>query len=128
MTSRRLLVIGLDGFDLPLAEKFQAEGMLANFTRFQKQAASFKLDHGRDKYSGLSWEHLSSGVAPSDGGRWSEVDFDKDTYAARQEFTVACPFVADFAARTGVFDFPYFDLKRAPNVRGLSTWGAHDPG
>ena len=128
MTSRRLLVIGLDGFDLPLAEKFRAEGMLPNFTRFQEQAASFKLDHGRDKYSGLSWEHLSSGIAPSDGGRWSAVDFDKDTYAARQELTVARPFVADFAARTVVFDFPYFDLNRAPNVRGLGTWGAHDPG
>jgi predicted AlkP superfamily phosphohydrolase/phosphomutase len=128
MTSRRLLVIGLDGFDLPLAEKFQAEGMLPNFTRFQKQAASFKLDHGRDKYSGLAWEHLSAGVSPTDGGRWSAVSFDKSTYSVRQNHSEAHPFVADLSARTVVFDFPYFDLSHAPGTRGITAWGAHDPG
>jgi predicted AlkP superfamily phosphohydrolase/phosphomutase len=30
--------------------------------------------------------------------------------------------------RSVVFDFPYFDLHRAPNVRGITSWGAHDPG
>jgi predicted AlkP superfamily phosphohydrolase/phosphomutase len=128
MTFRRILVIGLDGFDLTLAERFQAEGILPNFARFQQQAACYKLDHGRDKYSGLAWEHLSSGIAPSDGGRWSAVSFDKDTYEVRQDHTVTRPFVAELSARTVVFDFPYLDLLRAPNVRGISAWGAHDPG
>jgi predicted AlkP superfamily phosphohydrolase/phosphomutase len=64
MVSRRIFVIGLDGFDLGLAERFQGEGILPNFARFQERAACYELDHGRDKYSGLAWEHLSSGVAP----------------------------------------------------------------
>jgi predicted AlkP superfamily phosphohydrolase/phosphomutase len=128
MASRRILVIGLDGFDLALAERFQAEGLLPNFERFQQQAACFKLDHGRDKYSGLAWEHLSSGVAPRDGGRWSAVTFDKKTYTASQDHTVARPFLSDLSARTVVFDFPYLDLSLAPNVRGITSWGAHDPG
>jgi len=128
MTSRRLLLIGLDGFDLPLAERFLAEGILPNFARFQKQAACYKLDHGRDKYSGLAWEQLSAGVSPSDGGRWSAVTFDKSTYSARQNHSEVRPFVADLSCRTVVFDFPYFDLARTPETRGITAWGAHDPG
>jgi predicted AlkP superfamily phosphohydrolase/phosphomutase len=128
MTSRRILLIGLDGFDLTLAERFQAQGLLPNFARCQEQAACYKLDHGRDKYSGLAWEHLSSGVAPRDGGRWSAVRFDRNTYSVFQDYTTARPFLSDLSARTVVFDFPYFDLSLAPNVRGITKWGAHDPG
>jgi predicted AlkP superfamily phosphohydrolase/phosphomutase len=128
MTPRRVLLIGLDGFDLSLAERFQAEGILPNFARFRNQAACYKLDHGRDKYSGLAWEHLSAGVSPSDGGRWSAVTFDKATYSARQNHSEVRPFVADLSCRTVVFDFPYFDLSRAPETRGMTAWGAHDPG
>ena len=128
MTNRRILLIGLDGFDLALAEKFQAEGLLPNFARLQERSAFFKLDHGRDKYSGLAWEHLSSGIAPSDGARWSAVNFDRKTYEVRQDYTAARPFLSGVSKRTVVFDFPYFDLSLAPNVQGITNWGAHDPG
>lgn len=122
------MVIGLDGFDLALAERFLNEGALPNIARLRMQGARYELDHGRDKYSGLAWEHLSSGKAPSDGGRWSAITFDRATYAARQEPTSARPFMANLSARTVVFDVPYCDLSQAPQVRGLTTWGAHDPG
>jgi predicted AlkP superfamily phosphohydrolase/phosphomutase len=126
---RRVLLIGLDGFDAVLAQQFVEEGLLPNFARLQKQAASFNLDHGRDKYSGLAWEHLSSGIRPRDGGRWSAVTFNKRTYRATQDHTVVRPFLADLSdVRSVIFDFPYFDLARAPNVRGITSWGAHDPG
>jgi len=126
---RRVLLIGLDGFDAVLAQHFAEEGMLPNFARLQNQGASFNLDHGRDKYSGLAWEHLSSGISPRDGGRWSAVTFNKRTYQATQDHTVVCPFLADLSGvRSVIFDFPYFDLSLAPNVRGITSWGAHDPG
>ena len=84
--------------------------------------------HGRDKYSGLAWEHFSSGIRPSDGGRWSAATFNKRTYRATQDQTVVRPFLADLAAKTVIFDFPYFDLSLAPDVWGITSWGAHDPG
>jgi predicted AlkP superfamily phosphohydrolase/phosphomutase len=126
--ARRVLVIGLDGFDLDLAKQFLREGALPNFARLYSQSARFELDDGRDKFSGLAWEHFSSGQAPHDGGRWSAVTFDRSTYAVKQEPTAAQPFLADLAAETVVFDLPYCDLSRAPRVRGLTRWGAHDPG
>ncbi len=126
---QRVLLMGLDGFDAALAQQFAEEGLLPNFARLQKQGASFNLDHGRDKYSGLAWEHLSSGIRPRDGGRWSAVTFNPQTYQATQDHTVVHPFLADLpGVRSVVFDFPYFDLSRAPNVRGITSWGAHDPG
>jgi predicted AlkP superfamily phosphohydrolase/phosphomutase len=121
-------MIGLDGFDISLAERFAEEGSLPNFARLRDRSARYALDHGRDKYSGLAWEHVSSGRSPSDGGRWSAITFDRDNYAVRQEATSARPFLADLSARAVVFDVPYFDLSQAPGVRGIISWGAHDPG
>ena len=126
--SQRVVVIGLDGFDLGLAKQFLREGALPNFARLYAQSARFEFDDGRDKFSGLAWEHFSFGQAPRDGGRWSAVTFDRRTYAARQEHTAAKPFLADLTAETVIFDLPYCDLSRAPRVRGVTSWGAHDPG
>src|SRR5215472_4056542 len=128
MGEERLLMIGLDGFDLALAEHFLKQGFLPNFARIREHSARYVLDDGREKYSGLVWEHVSSGKAPSEGGRWSAIRFDSAKYAVRQEPTSERPFMADLSARTVVFDVPYCDLSKASRVRGLTNWGAHDPG
>ncbi len=127
-TSPRVLVIGLDGFDIALAKQFIREGSLPNFARLQAQGACYSLDHGRDKFSGLAWEHFSSGQAPHDGGRWSSVTFGRKNYAITQEDTPSKPFFADLAGQTVVFDLPYCELSFAPRVLGVTSWGAHDPG
>lgn len=124
----RVLVIGLDGFDIVLAKQFLHEGSLPNLARLQAQGACYALDHGRDKFSGLAWEHFSSGLAPHDGARWSSVTFDRKTYAISQEDTPSKPFLADLAGQTVVFDLPYCELSLAPRVLGVTSWGAHDPG
>jgi predicted AlkP superfamily phosphohydrolase/phosphomutase len=125
---RRVLMIGLDAFELSLAEKWMSEGDLPNIARVRARSARVLLDHGRDKFSGLGWEHVSAGLKPEDGGRWSAVTFDPQTYGVRQDMTSMTPFMANLSARTVVFDPPYCDLERAPRVRGVTNWGAHDPG
>lgn len=128
MQTHPLLVIGLDGFELSLAESMAAEGLLPHIKRVKERSGRFLLDHGLPKYSGLAWEHFSSGRSPDDGGRWSAITFDPDTYHLHQDATRHPPFLADLSARTVIFDVPYCDLTRAPNVRGITNWGAHDPG
>jgi predicted AlkP superfamily phosphohydrolase/phosphomutase len=127
-SARRVLVIGLDGFEATLAEAMAAEGLLPNWRALAAQSARFKLDHGWAKYTGLAWEHFSAGKSPDDLRNWSAVRFDPATYSVRQDPTTARPFLADCATHAVVFDIPYFDLAQAPNVRGLTSWGAHDPG
>ena len=107
---QRVLAIGLDGFEITLAERFVGEGLMPHFARLAARSVRYTLDHGADKFSGLAWEHVSSGRAPSDGARWSAVTFDKNHYTARQESTSYRPFLADVPLRSVVFDMPYCDL------------------
>lgn len=67
-------------------------------------------------------------AVPEETGRGSAVYFDKDSYEVWQEGTSLVPFPNALRARTVIFDPPYFDLRLAPSVRGVTNWGAHDPG
>jgi predicted AlkP superfamily phosphohydrolase/phosphomutase len=128
MPRSRVLVIGLDGYEATIGDDLMAQGLLPNLRRLRERSACFLLDHGKAKRTGLAWEHVSTGLAPEDSGRWAAVDFDPDTYQTWQMPTAARPFPADLPVRTVVFDTPYFDLAQAPGVRGAVSWGAHDPG
>lgn len=128
MQKSRVMMIGLDGFELSVADRLLEEGRLPALRRLRDRSASFLLDHGSAKRSGLAWEHVASGLAPDDARRWAAVDFDPDSFGIAQAPTAMKPFPASLDCRTVVFDPPYFDLAQAPSVDGLVGWGAHDPG
>ncbi|AHF00046.1 hypothetical protein THITH_07725 [Thioalkalivibrio paradoxus ARh 1] len=127
MTPSRLLVIGLDGFEISLAEAMMAAGELPHLQALAANGAVFDIDHGRARATGLAWEQVATGRAPDEGGRWSAVRFDPQTYTVCQEPTRSAPIFAALDARMVVFDPPYFDLSRT-SARGVTNWGAHDPG
>jgi predicted AlkP superfamily phosphohydrolase/phosphomutase len=127
MHKPRVLVIGLDGYDLSLAKGLMDEGLLPNLRRLGDHSARFLLDQGRDRATGLTWEQVSTGQTAAAIGRWSAVTFEPASYHVKQEPTLSVPFLADLAAETVVFDMPYCDLSRAPRLRGLTRWGAHSP-
>lgn len=126
--ARRLLAIGLDGYEPSLGDQLMAAGELPALARLRSRSARFLLDHGPAQRTGLAWEHVSSGRSPEAANRWSAVALDPCTYRVWQEGTSLEPFTACLTAPTVVFDAPYFDLDRAPATRGVVNWGAHDPG
>jgi predicted AlkP superfamily phosphohydrolase/phosphomutase len=128
INERRILCIGLDAFEVSLAESMIAEGRLPHMRRLAATSARFRLDHHRAKFTGLAWEHFSTGRSPDKQRRWSAVSFDPRTYSVEQTSTRAKPFVAGLGNSTVVFDIPYFNLEKAPNVIGVTSWGSHDPG
>ena len=129
MHGRRVLLLGLDGFDVVLAERFAREGLLPNFARLRAEGAGFDIDDGREKiYRPRLGTVPTSGIRPNDGGRWSSVTFHKFTYQATQDSTIVRPLLADLAIKGIALDVPHFDLSRAPNICGLTTWGPHEPG
>jgi predicted AlkP superfamily phosphohydrolase/phosphomutase len=128
MASRRLLILGLDGYEATIGDSLMAQGRLPNLRRLRDESLRFDLDHGVEKYSGVSWEQWSTGQSPRTTGRWSALHFDASAYDVIQMPTELAPFFGALAARSVVFDCPYFDLERAPSVQGLVGWGAHDPG
>jgi hypothetical protein len=124
----RVLVIALDGYEITLADAMMHMGQLPSLSRIREKSARFLLDHGSARRTGLAWEHVSSGLSPNDGERWSAVFFNKANYEIWQEGSVFAPFASKLRAKTVVFDFPYFDLSRASDVHGVVGWGAHDSG
>lgn len=127
--TRRLILLGLDGYEPSLGEALMARGALPALARLKARSACFALEHGSARRTGLAWEHVSTGLSPEDAGRFAAVDFDAARYVAWQRPTNLLPFTAGFGrCRTLVFDPPYFDLARSPSAQGLVAWGAHDPG
>lgn len=125
---RRVIAIGLDGYEESLERRFIEAGELPELARLRERSARYLLEHGPAQRSGLAWEHVSTGLSPERAGRWAAVHFDRETYSVWQEGTRLSPFAARLNSRTVVFDAPYFDLAQAPQVRGVVGWGAHDPG
>ncbi len=128
MVRRPVLVIGLDGLEVTLAERLMASGQMPALAELRRRSARFRLDHGPAQRTGLAWEHVASGLSPDAAGRWAAVEFDPANYTAWQEGARFTPWWAGLDRRVVVFDTPYVDLKRAPNTRGVVGWGAHDPG
>jgi predicted AlkP superfamily phosphohydrolase/phosphomutase len=128
MRADKLLVIGLDGYESSIADRLMSEGRLPNLAHLKSCSSRFFLEHGKQKYSGLAWEHFSTGMTPELSGRWSGVAFDPRTYQVVQKATTFEPLLARVAFKSVVFDAPYFDIGKATQVRGLVNWGAHDPG
>ena len=125
---KKVVVIGLDGFELSLAAAMMDAGQLPSLTRIREKSARFLLDHGSARETGLAWEHVSSGLTPQNAERWSAIFFDKENYEVWQEGPLFAPFPSEMRTSAVVFDFPYFDLSRAGHVQGAVAWGAHDAG
>jgi len=125
---RRVLAIFLDGYEHSLAQRLMSGGEMPELSRLGASSARFLLDYGPAQRTGLAGEHVATGLSPAAAKRWSAVHFDPRTYAVWQEGARMRPFVADLKCHTVAFDMPYIDLAAAPSVRGIVSWGAHDPG
>lgn len=127
----RTIVLCLDAFDDSLGSRLIAEGRLPGLERLRKRSARFALEHGaggKDRYTGLTWEHFSSGRAPFSAKKWSVISFNPGTLRVRQSYATERPFLAGVDAKCVIFDVPYFDLQSMPNGIGVVGWGGHDVG
>ena len=116
---RRVLAIGLDGYEQSLGDTLMAEGELPCLAALRDRSARFLLDHGPATRTGLAWEHVSSGRSPADAGRWSAVDFDTDGYRVWHDGTSLKPFVAELekgAPLLGTEAPELADRRKAPEI------------
>lgn len=128
MVRHKVLAIGLDGFEVSLAERYMAEGQMPALAALRKRAARFLLDEGPARRAGLPWEHVSSGLSPQEAGRWGPMEFDPTSYTAWQDGTQFVPWWAGTDLRVVVFDPPFADLYSAQNTQGIVAWGSHSAG
>lgn len=69
---KRVVVVGLDGFDPGLAKRFAAEGLMPNFLALEEQGCFSELATACPSISPVSWSSYATGV---DASRHNIYDF-----------------------------------------------------
>ncbi len=77
---KRFIVVGLDGQDPRLTDRFMAEGMLPNFERLAKQGTYSKLRTTFPSVSPVAWSSFSTGTSPAKHNIFDFLDRDLRTY------------------------------------------------
>ncbi len=77
---RRLLVVGLDGQDPRLTDRFLAEGKLPNFAKLAASGCYRRLATTFPSVSPVAWSSFSTGVHPAKHNIFDFLDRDRRTY------------------------------------------------
>ncbi len=78
--ARRVIVLGLDGFDPELAEKFMAQGFLPNLSELRKKGSYFRLKTTTPAISPVAWSSFMTGCEPSKHNIFDFLSRDPRTY------------------------------------------------
>ena len=77
---RRLIVVGFDGQEPTLTERFMAEGKLPNFASWPTQGSYRRLRTTFPAVSPVAWSSFSTGVQPARHNIFDFLDRDRRTY------------------------------------------------
>jgi predicted AlkP superfamily phosphohydrolase/phosphomutase len=77
---KRVIIVGLDGMDPKLADKFMSEGKLPNFQRLKESGTFTPLDTTYPSISPVAWSSFMTGVDPSYHNIFAFLTRDPCTY------------------------------------------------
>ena len=77
---KKLIFLGLDGFDPGLVERFMAEGKLPNLQRLKEQGSYSKLRTTFPALSPVAWSTFATGVNPAKHNIFDFLNRDLKTY------------------------------------------------
>ena len=77
---KRLIVVGLDGQDPKLTDRFIAEGKLPNFSKLAAMGGYHRLRTTFPSVSPVAWSSFSTGVSPAKHNIFDFLDRDLRTY------------------------------------------------
>ncbi len=77
---RRLIIVGFDGQDPKLTEKFMKKGLLPNFEKLAKTGAYRKLETSYPSISPVAWSSFATGTNPARHNIFDFLDRDRKTY------------------------------------------------
>ena len=78
--ARRLIVVGFDGQDAALTERFMAEGKLPNFSRLAKMGCYSRLRSTYPSITPVAWSTFSTGTGPGRHGIFDFLERDRRSY------------------------------------------------
>ncbi|MDX1643765.1 MAG: alkaline phosphatase family protein [Thermoanaerobaculia bacterium] len=77
---RRLIVVGLDGQDPRLTDRFMKEGKLPNFAKLAEEGCYTRLRSTYPSISPVAWSSFSTGTHPAKHNIYDFLDRDRRTY------------------------------------------------
>ncbi len=77
---KRLIVVGLDGQDPKLTDRYMKEGLLPNFSKLAKTGAYKRLRTTFPSVSPVAWSSFSTGTHPARHNIFDFLDRDRRTY------------------------------------------------
>ncbi|HVQ12817.1 MAG TPA: alkaline phosphatase family protein, partial [Vicinamibacterales bacterium] len=77
---KRLIVVGLDGQDPKLTDRFMQEGLLPNFERLARMGCYRRLRTTFPSLSPVAWSSFSTGTNPGRHNIFDFLDRDRQTY------------------------------------------------
>jgi len=77
---KRLIVVGLDGQDPKLTDRFMAEGKLPNFEKLAEMGCYHRLRSTFPSVSPVAWSSFSTGTHPAKHNIFDFLDRDRRTY------------------------------------------------
>ena len=102
--ARRLIVVGLDGQDPGLTERFLTEGKLPNFQKLLERGSYSRLRTTFPSVSPVAWSSFSTGTNPGRHNIFDFLDRDRRTYLPTLSSTAIDP--AQRVLRLGRFRIP----------------------
>ena len=77
---RRLIIVGFDGQDPKLTDRFMAEGKLPNFQRLAAEGCYHPLQSTFPSVSPVAWSSFSTGTHPAKHNIYDFLEPDRRTY------------------------------------------------
>ncbi|MGH9333807.1 MAG: alkaline phosphatase family protein, partial [Vicinamibacteria bacterium] len=77
---RRVIIVGFDGQDPKLTEKFMKKGILPNLEKLAKKGAYRKLQTSYPSISPVAWSSFATGANPARHNIFDFLDRDRKTY------------------------------------------------
>jgi predicted AlkP superfamily phosphohydrolase/phosphomutase len=119
--ARRVLVLGIDGMDHGLLERFMAEGRTPNLTALAAEGAFLPLATTVPPQSPVAWSTVITGAGPEVHGIWDFVHRDPQTLAPALSIARVSE---GRALRLGALALPLSGGRAEQLRRGVSFWEA----
>lgn len=87
----RTIVLGFDGMDPELTERWMAEGVLPNFARLARDGHYQVLPTTNPAQSPVAWSSFATGLNPGEHGMFDFLRRNTDTYAPEYALSVVEP-------------------------------------
>lgn len=116
----RIIVLGLDGFDPNLLEKYMAEGLVPNFERLKNEGTYARLGTTNPALSPVAWSSFITGSNPGRHGVFDFLRRNPKTYLPDLTFTDIEEPKPLF--QIGDFKFTIAKPRLKPHRKGTAFW------